>query len=141
MRKTISLLLALAGAVSLGACGGGKHASTNANTTTRTTMTQGSPSAPQPGPGAAGSVAAVPATLHCGAVAPVWVNESTHVYHLASDPYYGRTKHGQYMCPAQAQSAGYHAAGAGGARRHHRRRGSMAPVSPAAQPAPSASPY
>jgi len=58
----------------------------------------------------AGAAAAVPASLHCGAVQPVWVNPRTHVYHEPSDPMYGKTKHGMYMCPAAAVKAGYHKA-------------------------------
>jgi hypothetical protein len=54
----------------------------------------------------------VPAGLNCGAVKPVWVNLHTKAYHEAGDPYYGRTKNGQYMCPSVAAQQGYHPAGA-----------------------------
>ena len=50
---------------------------------------------------------------NCGAVKAVWVNTTTHVYHVNGDPYYMHTKHGMLLCPAQAKSQGYHAAGAG----------------------------
>ena len=56
----------------------------------------------------AGSVAPVPAGMDCGGTQPVWVNERSHVFHLAGDPYYGRTKHGKYMCERDAAKAGYH---------------------------------
>src|SRR5690348_9774888 len=44
----------------------------------------------------ANETAAVP---NCGAVKAVWVNLKSHVYHEPGDPYYGKTKHGKYLCP------------------------------------------
>ncbi|HZZ66165.1 MAG TPA: hypothetical protein VFE17_11735 [Candidatus Baltobacteraceae bacterium] len=133
-------------AIALTGCGGGNKAS-NTSTTTSTT-TQSSPAAAPASPAAAaaspgamhamqGSVAPVPSTLHCGAVQPVWVNPRSHVYHEPSDPRYGRTRHGKYMCPSQAVAAGYHAAGSGSGsygKHHHRSSGAMAPASPAGAP-------
>ena len=40
----------------------------------------------------------------------VWVNTATHTYHRETDPWFGRTKEGQYMTEAEARKAGYHEA-------------------------------
>jgi hypothetical protein len=74
-----------------------------------------------------GSPAPVPANLSCGSAQPVWVNQRSHSYHEPSDPYYGRTKHGSYMCLNDAVAAGYHPAGKGG-HHHHGMMGSPEPA-------------
>ena len=54
--------------------------------------------------------APIPKGLHCkGNI--VWVNLHKKTYHREGDPYFGRTKHGEYMCEAAADAAGYHVAG------------------------------
>lgn len=106
--------------LSLVACGGEKKSSRTGTAITPAPYASaaGSPAAmSSPGtnsmqsangaaPGA--SLAPVPAGMDCGGTQPVWVNERSHVFHLAGDPYYGRTKHGKYMCERDAAKAGYH---------------------------------
>ena len=43
----------------------------------------------------------------------VWVNLDSKVYHREGDPWYGKTKHGQYMTEPEAQKAGYRPAKTG----------------------------
>jgi Helix-hairpin-helix motif len=40
----------------------------------------------------------------------VWVNPDTKIFHRAGDPWYGRTRNGEWMTPADAAKAGYHEA-------------------------------
>ena len=46
------------------------------------------------------------AKSHCSADTVVWVNTRSHVYHFAGAKDYGRTKHGAFMCRADAGRAG-----------------------------------
>ena len=95
--------------LSLVACGGEKKSSRTGTAITPApyASTAGSP-APMSSPGSNSAMATVPAGMDCGGTQPVWVNERSHVFHLAGDPYYGRTKHGKYMCERDAAKAGYH---------------------------------
>ena len=139
--RLTSVGLVAAAALFAAACGGGGSSTANNPQTTATVMTEAQkeqkalPLA---------QAAPVPKDLHCkGPI--VWVNMHTKAYHEAGDPYYGRTKNGQYMCKAAADADGYHMAGerhkgggmesggtqggctsAGGtmtSTRHHRRKG------------------
>jgi hypothetical protein len=78
------------------------------------------------------TVAAVPKGLRCGGK-PVWVNLKSKAYHEFGDPYYGRTRNGQFMCLANAQAQGFHPAGASHHHRHGTMTGSNEPA-PAVQP-------
>jgi len=40
----------------------------------------------------------------------VWVNTSSHVYHMEGSRWYGKTRHGKYMSEEDAISEGDHAA-------------------------------
>ncbi len=109
LRPIASALLASLLLAGLAACGGGKTSQTTQAAgpmSAATTEAQREVAAlPQ------SAVVPVPAGLACGAVKPVWVNLRSKAYHEPGDPYYGRTKNGKYLCPAQAQAQGYHAAG------------------------------
>jgi hypothetical protein len=79
-----------------------------------------------------GSAAPVPASLHC-TDAVVWANVTKKTYHMIGDMWYGKTKHGEYMCQAMAEGKGYHLAGT-----PHRHTGSNMSGG-TAQPAPTSS--
>lgn len=97
-----SILIAIL-VLSLTACGGGRKASTTVASPAASPATYGNAKTS----GAMGTAEPVP-VMNCGGTQPVWVNERSRVFHLAGDPYYGRTKHGKYMCERDAAKAGYH---------------------------------
>lgn len=75
--------------------------------------------------------APIPKGLHCkGEI--VWVNLTKKTYHETGDPYYGRTKNGQYMCKAAADAAGYHMAGTRHSSKMKMMKNSMPTPAPAA---------
>ena len=109
----VSCALILTG---LAACGGGKSSDNASNATNAAASAAGN--AMMSAGNAMNSMknsaedamgAKIP---NCGAVKAVWVNLSTKVYHEPGDPYYGKTKHGEYLCPSQAKAQGFHASGA-----------------------------
>jgi hypothetical protein len=106
LKRSIVAVLVL----SLSACGGHKSATTttqnNAGVTPAPVASMGAMQSQREMAGE-GSPAPAP-SMDCGGTQPVWVNERSHVFHLAGDPYYGRTKHGKYMCERDAARAGYH---------------------------------
>jgi competence protein ComEA len=77
---------------------------------------------PAPAPTPAQATASAPAETvppTAQAVPPpakgmVWVNLDSKIFHREGDPWYGRTKHGQYMSEADAAKAGYREAKKGG---------------------------
>jgi hypothetical protein len=80
-------------------------------TTTMTTKTVTKPMAATAGKLGASqkftTVAAAQAT--CPSDTVVWSSfTSTHSFHLSTSKYFGKTKHGAYVCEQAATAAGYH---------------------------------
>jgi hypothetical protein len=49
---------------------------------------------------------------HCPGDAVVWVNlGGSKAYHLSGNKYYGKTRHGAFMCQKEADQSGFHPAG------------------------------
>jgi hypothetical protein len=101
------------GKLKLGACHGHKGVQTWYGAAPAARMA--TPSAARaPMPMAAAPMAAAPMTASSskaagGGAGQVWVNTKSKVYHCQSDPFYGKTKKGQYMTEAAALQAGAHA--------------------------------
>lgn len=52
------------------------------------------------------------AKAHCPGDAVVWANlGGSKAYHMSGNKYYGKTKHGAFMCQKEADQSGFHAAG------------------------------
>ncbi|HEY1856730.1 hypothetical protein [Acidocella sp.] len=50
------------------------------------------------------------AQAHCSSDVVVWANTGhSKLFHLTSSKYFGKTKHGAYVCQKSALAAGYHA--------------------------------
>jgi len=53
---------------------------------------------------------AAAAAAHCPGDVVVWSSfTKTKAFHLAASRYYGKTKHGAYVCEKDALAAGFHA--------------------------------
>ena len=122
-RKSLAVVAVVA---ALAACSHSNQNTGNGITSTNAPASAGNTAEPPAGgmnangeAMAPGTLATVPPNLNCGTAAPVWTNPRTHTYHTPTDPYYGRTRHGQYMCVADALKAGYRLAKPG----HHRHHG------------------
>jgi hypothetical protein len=84
------------------------------------------------------STAATPACPENDPV--VWVNTESKVYHAAGTTYFGRTKHGKYLCTSAAVQSGAHAAKGektAGAAMPSGAPAAMSSAEPMSSPAPS----
>ena len=46
------------------------------------------------------------AQAHCPKDTVVWLNTNSGIYHFQAERWYGRTKHGAYVCEHEADAAG-----------------------------------
>jgi hypothetical protein len=121
-QRLISGLAALCAVTILAGCGGGGSSSSGSPTATPGT-TMAMPAATTEAQRERGALplaqaAPVPQGLQCSGDVMVWVNLKSKAYHDSTDPFFGRTKNGKYMCKTDAVNAGYHAAGAMHSRKH-----------------------
>ena len=108
----------------------GCSSSSSSNDTSENTTATTAPAATASG-GPMTAAAPIPTDLKCSD-AIVWVNTSKKDYHLSGDKWYGRTKHGQYMCQSDAEAKGYHLAGTAHNHTGSKMSGSTAEPSPSA---------
>ena len=120
-QRFIAGLAAVCAVTILAGCGGG--GSSGGSSATATPGTMAMPAATTEAQREKGALplaqaAPVPQGLQCSGDVMVWVNLKSKAYHESTDPYFGRTKNGKYMCKTDAVNAGYHAAGAMHSRNH-----------------------
>jgi hypothetical protein len=106
-RKSLGVLIASVIAFAIAGCGGNQSAPANNAASPMSETAREQAALPL------SAMAPIPKGLHCKSPV-VWVNLKTKAYHEKGDPYYGRTKNGQYICKAAADAAGDHMAGSRG---------------------------
>ena len=108
--RTVSpACMALVTAMLIAGCGGNQSAPQN-NATVAPMTTPMSETQKEIAALPLAHAAPIPRGLRCkGDI--VWANTAKKTYHETGDPYFGRTKHGEYMCKAAADAAGFHKAG------------------------------
>ncbi|KVW81356.1 DUF3761 domain-containing protein [Burkholderia ubonensis] len=92
-----------------GACAGHKGVKTWYGVSKAVAASGASTAVPSAASGMSGTMDATKRAVPAGASAQVWANIDTKVYHCARDPYYGKTKHGEYLPEAAAKAQGFHA--------------------------------
>jgi plastocyanin len=106
-RTTLSLTLAAVLAVTANIAMARQSASPSSSSASGSTATTQPSTAPRADQFASESQA----RSHCPGDTVVWVNTKTHVYHFAGNSAFGHTKHGAFMCRADADRSGmFHAA-------------------------------
>lgn len=122
MRKTAILSILAVALFALVACGGNKSSNANSGSSSSSgadqSVASSAPMEQQGGDQGGAQGAAAGSIPNCGAVQAVWANLKSRVYHEPSDPLYGKTRHGEYLCPAEAKAQGFRPAGGG--HHHHR---------------------
>ena len=112
-KRFLSSFAAICAVALLSGCGGGGSDNSSTSATATATgspaMTSGSHHGYMGKPLA--KAVPVPADLHCDGDVVVWVNLKTKAFHESTDPFFGRTMNGKYLCKADAVTAGDHESG------------------------------
>jgi len=126
---TFALLAALVASTALSGCASKAPPPPDASVTSSAAMPAAAMQANAMPTGAMASDMMPSATMPtCGAGDPVvWVNTKSKVFHSSTDPLFGKTKRGGYMCSAAALAAGNRAAKPGAPTSPRHRRATPAP--------------
>ncbi|HZV78507.1 MAG TPA: hypothetical protein VFF60_02720 [Candidatus Binatus sp.] len=137
--KAVTFIALFALSATLAGCGGGGSSNSNnapAANPTATTVIQGEQNALP-----LAVAAKIPPGLKCAKSDIVWVNMHTKAFHDPGDPYYGKTKNGEYMCRADAIAAGDHPAGQRHSHMNSQSNNTMMQATAAPAPEATATPH